>query len=163
MHPKVLLRFDGIIETPFELFQLFRRLLRPKLVVNDFQRACLLDSSVRSRAVRAVDNFPSHDVDSFTQALSLEVLKIRPAKPLEVGTAVLLIEKYTGACLATKNEHELRKRKKPRVHFADALKNSDGMFEVTDMKHWDAELDIRVVPNTIHRRESTGLAKRALL
>lgn len=37
-----------------------------------------------------------------------------------------------------------------RTHFADALKDADGMLEVADMEDGYTELDVRVVPHAVH-------------
>jgi hypothetical protein len=49
------------------------------------------------------------------------------------------------------------------THFANGLENRDRMLEVTNMKHWDDQFDVRVMTNAVHGVLATGFAKCAFI
>lgn len=76
-----------------------RDLLRPVLLVDDFQRADLLDGAIRRAAVRTMNDLATGGVDGLGRRLPLEVLEVRATEPAKVGPAVILVEKDVGAGL----------------------------------------------------------------
>lgn len=121
------------------------RLLGAELVMNDLQRACLLDGTVGGGTVGAVNNFARGRIDGFCEGLTLHVLEVRPAETLQVRASIWLVEKNPSTCLA------------------DALEDANRVLEVANVKDGDAELDISVVPDTVYARLAARLAERALV
>jgi hypothetical protein len=49
------------------------------------------------------------------------------------------------------------------THFTYTLKDCNSVFEVAYMKYWYNQLDVRIMANTLHRREATSFTKGILL
>lgn len=99
IHPELLLRLDRRLERALPPLHLVRGLLRAEFVVDDLERAGLLDGAVRRGAVRAIHLLAREGVHGLEEGLTLEVLEIRPSEALEVDAAVGLFEEDTGAGL----------------------------------------------------------------
>ena len=76
-----------------ELLCLSSDLLGSVLLVNDLESSDLLDGSVGSSTVRAVDDLSAGGVDGFGGGLTLEVLEERTTEGFEVFTTVVLFQK----------------------------------------------------------------------
>ena len=51
---------------------------------------------------------------------------------------------------------------KHKTHLAYALKYTYNVFEITDVEDRNDELDVGIVPHTVHRVKAAGLAKGIL-
>jgi hypothetical protein len=99
MRPQLLVLPDRAPKRLDKLLPLRLRLLRPVLFVHDLERADLLDGTVGSATVRAVDDLPAGGVDGFGGGLAGEVLEVGGTEAAEVGSAVGFVEEDVGAGL----------------------------------------------------------------
>lgn len=99
IHSDLLLRLDGRREALFPALELVCGLLCAELVVNDFERADLLDGAVRRRAVRAVDDLACESVDGLANGRALDIFKGGPPKAFEVDAPVRFGEEDAGTGL----------------------------------------------------------------
>lgn len=60
------------------------------------------------------------------------------------------------------SDHCFRKRA-DKTYLANALQDPDGVLEVADMEDGDDQLDVCIVPHTVHRVQSACLAEGAFL
>lgn len=99
IHSDLLLRLYGRREALFPALELLCCLLRAELIMDNLERAHLLDGAVRGRAVRAVDDLARQGVDSLDDRRALDVFQRGPPKAFEVDASVRLGQEDAGAGL----------------------------------------------------------------
>ncbi len=113
--------------------------------MNDLELALLLDCAVRVAAFGTVQNLSCNGVDSLECSCAIEILEVWLAESLQKLSSVGLFQQDGGTVLA------------------NALQDSDGMFEEANVEYGENKLDVSVVANTICHLEVTCLAQRVLI
>lgn len=157
------LSFCGRQQRFLPLPHLICRFLGAELVMDDLERASLLHCAIRGCAVWTVDRLPGKNIHSFDESLSLYILKIWSPESFQVSSSVRLFQEHSRAALYIKIIRNRTSKTCINTNLAYALQDSNSMLEVPYMKKRESELDIRIMPDTVHRRETTRLAKRVLL
>lgn len=99
MRPQFLILPNCTPKSLHKLLPLHLRLLRPVFLVDDLERADLLDGSVGGAAVGAVDDLAAGRVYGFGGGLTSEVFEMRGTEAAEVGSTIGFVEEDVGAGL----------------------------------------------------------------
>ena len=79
--------------------QLVCSFLRSKLVMNNFQSACLFHSTVRRSAIWTINDLASHGIDALGEGLPLHIFQVGSPESFQIYPTVRFVEQDTRTCL----------------------------------------------------------------